>query len=156
MKLHRHRIQRTAMLLAITSILAYPSAAAADEGKNSGGHDSHGGSHSNHTTPAKPAPTAAAKPATTAKPDSATPTQPDAHSSHSHGIEPAASAPSADSTKGANPDSHGSGGHSHGSGPVTETPPNLPVLGSFAAVNGAFLLYGLRNKLTRKKGGETP
>ncbi|MDF2923446.1 MAG: hypothetical protein K0R57_2360 [Paenibacillaceae bacterium] len=47
------------------------------------------------------------------------------------------------------------GGHSHGSTEnLVETPANVPVLSSFAAVNGAFLLVGLRNKLVKRKGRE--
>lgn len=46
-----------------------------------------------------------------------------------------------------------SGGHGHGSGDVVETPPNIPVLSTFAAINAAFLLIGIWMKWFRKKGG---
>jgi len=46
----------------------------------------------------------------------------------------------------------GKGGHgSHED--VVETPPNIPVLSTFAAINAAFLLVGIWNKWVRKKGG---
>lgn len=42
-----------------------------------------------------------------------------------------------------------SGGHGHGN--IVETPPNIPVLTTFGAINGAFLLFGVWNKWLRKK-----
>ncbi|RDU37649.1 hypothetical protein DRW41_07345 [Neobacillus piezotolerans] len=44
------------------------------------------------------------------------------------------------------------GGHSHG--PVTETPPNMKVLGTFGVINLLFILIGIWNKLSRRKGDE--
>lgn len=46
-----------------------------------------------------------------------------------------------------------SGGHGHGNENVVETPPNIPVLSTFAAINVAFLLIGIWTKWFRKKGG---
>ncbi|MNC31654.1 hypothetical protein D3C75_799820 [compost metagenome] len=42
-----------------------------------------------------------------------------------------------------------SGGHGHGN--VVETPPNIPVLTTFGAINVAFILFGVWNKWFRKK-----
>ncbi|HLO12839.1 MAG TPA: hypothetical protein VK190_11575 [Pseudoneobacillus sp.] len=47
----------------------------------------------------------------------------------------------------------GGGTHSHGHGPVIETPPNAKVLGTFGAINASFLVIGLWNKFLRRKGG---
>jgi hypothetical protein len=44
----------------------------------------------------------------------------------------------------------GGSGHSHG--PVVETPPNVKVLGTFGAVNLAFILVGIWNKWFRRRG----
>jgi hypothetical protein len=44
----------------------------------------------------------------------------------------------------------GDSGHSHG--PVVETPPNVRVLGTFGAVNLAFILVGIWNKWFRRRG----
>ncbi|WP_223592138.1 hypothetical protein [Neobacillus bataviensis] len=41
-------------------------------------------------------------------------------------------------------------GHSHG--PVIETPPNYKVLGTYGAVNLAFIAVGIWNKWFRRKG----
>lgn len=41
---------------------------------------------------------------------------------------------------------------SHSHGPVVETPANVKVLGTFGAVNLAFILIGIWNKWFRRKG----
>lgn len=51
--------------------------------------------------------------------------------------------------KGTEESGGGHGGHEN----VVETPPNIPVLSTFAAINAAFLLIGIWNKWFRKKGG---
>lgn len=43
--------------------------------------------------------------------------------------------------------SGGHGGHEN----VVETPPNIPVLTTFGAINAAFILFGVWNKWFRKK-----
>lgn len=58
---------------------------------------------------------------------------------------------SADEHQGTEGGTEESGGGHHGE--VVETPPNIPVLSSFAAVNAAFLLIGIWSKWFRKKGG---
>ncbi|WP_316572371.1 hypothetical protein [Neobacillus sp. YIM B06451] len=50
-------------------------------------------------------------------------------------------------------DGSGEGG-SHSHGPVTETPPNLKVLGIFGGINLSLILIGIWNKLSRRKGDE--
>jgi hypothetical protein len=42
-------------------------------------------------------------------------------------------------------------GSSHSHGPVNETPPNVKVLGTFGAVNLAFILVGIWNKWFRRE-----
>jgi hypothetical protein len=44
-------------------------------------------------------------------------------------------------------ESGGHGGHEN----VVETPPNIPVLSTFGAINAAFILFGVWNKWFRKK-----
>ncbi|WP_059172836.1 hypothetical protein [Bacillus sp. FJAT-27445] len=41
------------------------------------------------------------------------------------------------------------GGHGHG--PVTETPPNLKILGTFGGINLSFILVGIWNRRFRRK-----
>lgn len=43
------------------------------------------------------------------------------------------------------------GGHGHSLANVVETPPNLPVLSVFGALNLSFLIVGLWNKRFRKR-----
>ncbi|WP_053368228.1 hypothetical protein [Bacillus sp. FJAT-27245] len=47
-----------------------------------------------------------------------------------------------------------SGGGSHSHGPVTETPPNMKILGTFGGINLVFILIGIWNKWSRRKGDE--
>ncbi|MEC0181050.1 hypothetical protein P4H61_06015 [Paenibacillus peoriae] len=50
-------------------------------------------------------------------------------------------------------ESGGYGGHGgHGEKIVVETPPNIPVLSTFAAIMAAFILYGACRKWLLKKG----
>lgn len=56
-----------------------------------------------------------------------------------------------DTSNGTQEESSGGGHGSHGN--VVETPPNIPVLAAFGAVNGAFLLIGVWNKWFRKRKG---
>ncbi|WML59084.1 hypothetical protein [Neobacillus sp. PS2-9] len=44
------------------------------------------------------------------------------------------------------------GSHEH-HGPVVETPPNYKILGTYGAVNLAFILIGIWNKWFRRNGG---
>jgi hypothetical protein len=46
----------------------------------------------------------------------------------------------------------GTGGHRHG-GDVEESPVNTKVIGAFAAVNAAFLIYGVFRKYGAKREG---
>lgn len=47
---------------------------------------------------------------------------------------------------------HDEEGGGHGHGPVVEAPPNFKVLGTYGAVNAAFILIGVWNKWFRRKG----
>ncbi|MGG1676454.1 hypothetical protein ACIFOT_11990 [Neobacillus sp. NRS-1170] len=51
-----------------------------------------------------------------------------------------------------NKESKHESGHSHG--PVVETPPNYKVLGTYGAVNLAFIAIGIWNKWLRRRKGE--
>lgn len=51
-------------------------------------------------------------------------------------------------------DAGGAEGGSHSHGPVTETPPNMKVLGTFGGINLSFILIGIWNKWSRRKGDE--
>ncbi len=67
----------------------------------------------------------------------------DAHASHGS---------TGSATSNGTHESSSTGGHgSHEN--VVETPPNLPVLYAFGAVNAAFILIGIWNKRFRKKEG---
>jgi hypothetical protein len=79
----------------------------------------------------------------------------DPHSGHgTAGHETAATPPPGSKSEEQATPNEGLGGHSHGStAEVVETPANLPVLGSFAAVNGTFLLAGIWVKIRKVKGG---
>lgn len=70
----------------------------------------------------------------------------DEHSSHSSGTDTQADSAGTH-------EEPASGGHgSHGSHEnVVETPPNVPVLAAFGAINAAFILFGIWNKWFRKK-----
>lgn len=124
-----------ALTAALAGLLLFSGTAFADEQKKNDGHsDGHG------TTQVQPTSEAGSHNMTTEEHQNVAPDDhqnmnmtPDEHQNMNGGAE----------------QSGGHGGHED----VVETPPNLPVLGTFAAINGAFLLVGIWNKWIRKKGG---
>lgn len=153
-------LMRKPFILTITGMLLLAGTALADGTAETNSHSGHGSAHEDSQPAATAAVTASTSPSTTAAPASAsaaatpaaTPSphemghEADSHAGHSQSTPAASAEPSEPAA---------AGGHSHGSGEeLVETPANVPVLGGFAALNGAFLLIGAWNKLGQKRKRE--
>lgn len=161
-------MKKVAIIAGLASLLLFSSTAMADETKKDE-HSGHG------TTQVQPA--AKQEPTKTTAPTQA-PVSKDSHETHNMTLEehqtmstttntsntttPVTDAHSTTTTDGhashdstATADSHkesegSSGGHG-GHENVVETPPNIPVLATFGAINAAFILFGIWSKWFRKK-----
>ncbi|BCG60413.1 hypothetical protein [Paenibacillus sp. URB8-2] len=129
------KIALTAALAgALAGLLLFSSIALADEQKKNDGHtDGHG------TTQVQPVVQEESKVSTPAQ----TPATLDAQS---HNM-------TSEEHQNMNMETEESGGGHGGHENVVESPPNIPVLSTFLAINIAFLLIGIWNKWFRKKGG---
>lgn len=148
-------LAKQTMILTIAGMLVMAGSAMADEKPVNGAHTEHGSGHGEAVVPKPEAASTAASPSVTSA-GSPVPHDmgheedshnmehnEDGHGSHSH-TEPAATADPAHEPSSV-------GVHSHGNeGDLVETPANVPVLSSFAALNGAFLLFGAWSKFGRK------
>lgn len=143
-------MKKCAIAAAVAGLLLFSGTALAAEQNKTDEHSGHG------TTQVQP---------TAKKEESKSPPTPTKESAQTHNMTP-------DEHKNMNNtsqeqhqigDSHGQDSATHegeassaghgGHGEVQETPPNIPVLSTFGAINAAFLLYGVWNKWLRKKGG---
>lgn len=118
-------MKKIALTAAIAGLLLFSGTAMADEQQKNDGHtDGH------DTTQVQPA--------------SSAQTSADSSDALSHNM-------TVEEHQNMNTETGESGEHGHGN--VVETPPNVPVLSAFAAINAGFLLIGVWNKRFRKKGG---
>lgn len=163
-------MKKAAVIAGLAGLLLFSGTALADEAKNDG-HSGHG------TTQVQPAakqeavpsvapvqtPAANAHEAHNMTPEehknmSTTPTTntnsstaaPAAGHSDTAADDHASHGSTADTTAGAHEESSSAGGHG-GHENVVETPPNVPVLATFGAINAAFIMLGIWNKWFRKK-----
>lgn len=147
-----------AIAAGLAGLLLFPGSVWADGAKKED-HSGHGTTHIQSTVKPESAQTAIPSPTPVTAPVPTT--VPDPHA-----------APAADEHKGGHVDEHkgghaggpsdaaavheggnaAAGGHGHGHGDVTETPPNLPVLGAFGAINAGFILLGVWKKWIGKRG----
>ncbi len=118
-------LMKKTVIMTIAGMLLMAGAALADGTSGTGGHTEHGSGQSGESY--------------NMGHEAADP-----HGSHTQ-------AKSSDDSASEHNETSASGGHSHGNeAELVETPANVRVLGSFAALNGAFLIIGAWNKFGRK------
>lgn len=137
-------MKRWGIAVAMAGLLLFSAAAWADEPAMHDGHSSggHGAAHVEQAPVKQQEGKAAEMNMNDAKPHNMTPEE---HKNMDMG--------NSHDMHGMSHDSQPSGGsHSHGgNAEVAETPPNIPVLSTFAGIILAFILYGAWNKWLRKK-----